>query len=70
MFTLKVFDPGGAYFALACDTFKVIPETADCVKTIEAAGHTILFDGAVSKVIVENERGQTIDVIRPMTGGR
>lgn len=70
MFTLKVFDPGGAYWALACETFKVIPETADTVQTIEAGQYTVLFDGSVSKVIVENERGQTIDVIRPKQGGR
>lgn len=70
MFTLKVFAQDGSYWAHACDTFKVTPESQDCLQSIETSKHLILFDGSVSKVIVENERGQTIDVIRPKQGGR
>ena len=64
MFTLKVFQPDGAYWAIACSEFKVTPATADCVQALHAGTHTVLFDGSVDKIIVENESGKTIDVIR------
>ena len=64
MFTLKVFNPAGAYWAIACDDFRVSPATPEAVQQIEAGKHLLLFDGSIAKVIVENENGQTIDVIR------
>ena len=69
MFTLKVFHPDGSYWAIACADFKVIPATSDAVQIVEAGRHTVLFDGSVDKIFVENENGQTIDVIR-QKGGR
>lgn len=64
MFTLKVFHPDGSYWAIACPDFRVIPPTADAVQTVEAGRHIVLFDGSVDKIIVENDVGKTIDVIR------
>lgn len=64
MFTLKVFHPDGSYRAIACHDFKVTPASVDCVKAVEAGRHTVLFDGTVEKIIVENEVGKTVDVIR------
>lgn len=64
MFTLKVFHPDGSYWAISCQDFRVTPPTFDCVQTVEAGKHTVLFDGSVDKIIVENEAGKTIDVIR------
>ena len=64
MFTLKVFHPDGSYWAIACDEFRVNPATADALQSIEAGRNLVLFDGSVDKVIVENETGKTIDVIR------
>ena len=64
MFTLKVFHPDGSYWAISCPEFRVIPATLGCVKQVEAGRSLIQFDGSVEKVIVENETGKTIDIIR------
>lgn len=64
MFTLKVFHPDGSYWAIACPDFRVIPATRESVQIVEAGRHLVQFDGSVEKIFVENENGQTIDVIR------
>ena len=69
MFTLKVFHPDGSYWAISCPDFRVIPATSDTVQSVEAGRHLLLFDGSIEKVIVENEVGKTIDVLRSK-GGR
>ena len=64
MFTLKVFHPDGSYWAVACQDFKVSPATQDACLIVEAGRNTLVFDGSIDKIIVENETGKTIDVIR------
>lgn len=64
MFTLKVFHPDGSYWAIACADFRVTPATPETCQAVEAGRHTVMFDGSIEKIIVENEAGKTIDVIR------
>ena len=70
MFTLKVFHFDGSYWAIACNNFRVNPATLDAVQTVEAGDHLVQFDGSIEKIFVENEKGQTIDVIRAKRGGQ
>ena len=64
MFTLKVFHPDGSYWAIACTDFRFTPATAASGQFVEAGRHIVMFDGSIEKIIIENEAGKTIDVIR------
>lgn len=67
MFTVKVFDLEGAYWAIACKSFRVLPPkngSRSLQLRHEAGDDTIIKIGDDDKVIIENAEGKTIDVIR------
>jgi len=70
MFTLKIYSPDGSYTSVACKTFRVTPGKDGDKTLIEVRP----FDGEPyylnpdPHVIVENQAGKTIDVIRQKRG--